>query len=65
MAAAWGNYTAAGGLGVRHSWVSLAMHRSGTTGATSNPFLNMPIAQLFEEKRRLEEGFRVARSMVR
>ena len=31
----------------------------------TNPFLNMPIAQLVEEKRRLEEAWRVARSMLR
>ena len=30
-----------------------------------NPFLNMPIAKLFEEKRRLEEAWRVARKMLR
>ncbi len=65
MAAAWGNYTAVGGLGFRHSWVTLAIHRSGKTGASDNPFLNMPIAQLVEEKRRLEEAWRVGRAMVR
>ncbi len=65
MDAAWGNYTAVGGLGFRHSWVALAMYRLGTTGASANPFLNMPIAQLVEEKRRLEEAWRVARAVVR
>ncbi len=41
------------------------MHRSGKTGASDNPFLNMPIAQLVEEKRRLEEAWKVARRALR
>ncbi len=49
----------------RHRRASNAMHRSGTTGATFNPFLNMPIAQLVEEKRRLVEAWRVAKKMLR
>ncbi len=31
----------------------------------TNPFLNMPIVQLVAEKRRLEEGWRVAKKMLR
>ena len=57
----WREYRAAGGT--TRNGKPGRPRRSATLN--TNPFLNMPIAQLAEEKRRLEEAWRVARAMVR
>ena len=54
----WREYRAAGGAGT-------AKRGRPAKSLNSNPFLNMPIAQLFEEKRRLEEAWKVARALLR
>ncbi len=57
----WREYRAAGGT-TRNGKLGRPAKSGSLKG---NAFLNMPIAQLFEEKRRLEEAWKAAKKMLR